>query len=327
MCNMAAIQGTEVPNIVVKWSGKEYVIDNFSNSDTVQHLKAIIAKKTNVLPERQKLLGLKYKGKPPTDDVKIGMLSLKQGMKIMMMGTAEENLETIIKPPDEVKSLKIDEDEDIEEEEVAFENREEYLAKIERRVASYQIKVLNEPREGKRLLVLDVDYTLFDHRSVAETGVDLMRPYLHEFLTSAYEHYDIVIWSATGMKWIEAKMQELGVSSNHNYKIMFMLDSNAMITVDSPTYGVIETKPLGVIWGKYSQYSSRNSIIIDDLRRNFLMNPRNGLKIRPFRKAHINRNTDQELLMLSKYLKKIAFIDDFGILSHQDWEKFLAEES
>ena len=63
MCNMAAIQGTEVPNIVVKWSGKEYVIDNFSNSDTVQHLKAIIAKKTNVLPERQKLLGLKYKGK------------------------------------------------------------------------------------------------------------------------------------------------------------------------------------------------------------------------------------------------------------------------
>ena len=60
---MAAIQGTEVPNIVVKWSGKEYVIDNFSNSDTVHHLKAIIAKKTNVLPERQKLLGLKYKGK------------------------------------------------------------------------------------------------------------------------------------------------------------------------------------------------------------------------------------------------------------------------
>lgn len=25
-------------------------------------------------------------------------------------------------------------------------------------------------REGKKLLVLDIDYTLFDHRSAAETG-------------------------------------------------------------------------------------------------------------------------------------------------------------
>lgn len=39
--------------------------------------------------------------------------------------------------------------------------REEYLAKIERRIKEYKICVLNEPREGKKLLVLDIDYTLF----------------------------------------------------------------------------------------------------------------------------------------------------------------------
>jgi ubiquitin-like domain-containing CTD phosphatase 1 len=49
------------------------------------------------------------------------------------------------------------------------------------------VKILNPSREGKKLLVLDIDYTLFDHRSVAETGYELMRPFLHEFLTAAYE--------------------------------------------------------------------------------------------------------------------------------------------
>lgn len=40
-------------------------------------------------------------------------------------------------------------------------SREEYLAKIERRVKDYKIEFMNEPRAGKKLLVLDIDYTLF----------------------------------------------------------------------------------------------------------------------------------------------------------------------
>lgn len=40
-------------------------------------------------------------------------------------------------------------------------SREENLAKIARRVKDYKVEELNPPREGKRLLVLDVDYTLF----------------------------------------------------------------------------------------------------------------------------------------------------------------------
>ena len=112
-----------------------------------------------------------------------------------------------------------------------------YLAKVARRVSEYTPERLCEPREGerrathtartshasratraprrrpatagKRLLVLDVDYTLFDHRSPAETPMELARPYLHEFLASAYLNYEIVIWSATSMKWARRDEAEM----------------------------------------------------------------------------------------------------------------------
>lgn len=48
--------------VTIKWSGKEYPIEHLSPSETVRSLKELIKDKTGVLPERQKLLGLKYKG-------------------------------------------------------------------------------------------------------------------------------------------------------------------------------------------------------------------------------------------------------------------------
>jgi len=83
-------------------------------------------------------------------------------------------------------------------------------------------------------------------------------------------------------------------------------------------------KPLGVIWGKYPQYSPKNTIMFDDIRRNFLMNPSNGLRIKPFRQAHLNRDSDKELLRLSQYLTLIASEEDFSALDHRHWDKYIA---
>lgn len=53
------------------------------------------------------------------------------------------------------------------------------------------------------------------------------------------------------------------------------------------------------------------------------MNPKSGLKIRPFRQAHLNRDRDRELLHLSTYLRDIAlYCDDFDQLNHKKWEKY-----
>ena len=49
-----------------------------------------------------------------------------------------------------------------------------------------------------------------------------------------------------------------------------------MITVHSEKYGLVQVKPLPVIWGSEifkNTYHAKNTIMIDDIRRNFLMNP------------------------------------------------------
>lgn len=308
--------------VVIKWSGCEYPIEELSPSDSVLDLKNLICKATGVLPHRQKLLGLKLKGsKPASDEALVKDLNVKPGAKIMMMGTKEEAIEEAVKPPEDLPEVVDDFDIGDEDDEVPVKDCAVFQEKIAKRVKDYVIKKCHPTRPGKKLLVLDIDYTIFDHRSVGETGRDLMRPYLHYFLEEAYADYDIAIWSATSMKWIEAKLQELNLEKNDKFKISFVLDSGAMITVDSPKYGVIEVKPLGVVWGQFDEFNETNTIMFDDMRRNFLMNPQNGLKIRPFRQAHLNRDTDNELLYLAAYLKHLAEFDDLSRFDHKAWEK------
>jgi ubiquitin-like domain-containing CTD phosphatase 1 len=271
------------------------------------------------LPKRQKLLYPKVGNKLSDDSLLLSQIPLKASLKMTMIGTTEDDI--IV---DQVTSQEVVDDFELGKDEVVdIEDKEVNKQKLKRRIDQYKIKLVNPCRKGKKLLVLDIDYTLFDHRSTAENPLQLMRPYLHEFLTAAYAEYDIIIWSATSMKWVELKMGELGVLNNPNYKITALLDHLAMITVQSDTRGIFDCKPLGLIWALLPElYNAQNSIMFDDLRRNFVMNPQNGLKIRPFRKAHVNRDTDEELVMLTQYLLAIAELDDLSSLDHSRWETF-----
>ncbi|XP_015878949.3 ubiquitin-like domain-containing CTD phosphatase [Ziziphus jujuba] len=305
--------------LTVKWSGKEYTV-RLCGDDSVGELKRRICQLTNVLPKRQKLLYPKLVASKLADDsVLLCQLPLKSSLKMTMIGTVED--EIIV---DQVESPEVVDDFEIgQDEALHIKDRAVNKLKLRRRIDQYKIELRNPCREGKKLLVLDIDYTLFDHRSTAENPLELMRPYLHEFLTAAYVEYDIMIWSATSMKWVELKMGQLGVLDNPNYKITALLDHLAMITVQSESRGIFDCKPLGLIWAQFPEfYSSKNTIMFDDLRRNFVMNPQNGLTIKPFKKAHSNRDGDHELVKLTRYLLSIAELEDLSELDHSSWSSF-----
>eukprot|EP00392_Amoebophrya_sp_AT5.2_P002318 g2323.t1 len=210
--------------------------------------------------------------------------------------------------------------------------------KIRKRVekAHEYIDVVNPPRPGKKLLMLDIDYTFFDHRSPAEHALQLRRPYLLEFLASVYRFYDIGIWSvgrcATSKQWIVLKLQQLEVSGHPLFKISVILDARAMIsTWSAKKQQNVKVKPLEVVY-RYAQlrgvsnYSPGNTIMFDDLSRNFLLNPQQGLKIRPFRNALVNGQADEELRKLERYLLLIKDCASFAGLNHRKWEKYLSGE-
>ena len=122
---------------------------------------------------------------------------------------------------------------------------------------------MNEPRPGKRLLVLDLDYSTLlicwyetiliilcshggheaaHHRiltagrvretwiaRVSRTVGQLSKAQIRRspgYFCRVYPHYDIVIWSQTHWRWLETKLVELGViGGTRNYKVVWAASS------------------------------------------------------------------------------------------------------
>ncbi|KAG5450850.1 Ubiquitin-like domain-containing CTD phosphatase 1 [Clonorchis sinensis] len=344
--------------IQIKFNGQPLVVDSLGPEHTLGDLKQALFKQTRVLAETQKLLGLRACNNAPVDDsTLLSQLVLKPSTKIMLIGSTQEAIEDVNRIAD--SPTDVVDDFEIRDEDIQLCDLPENLEKVVRRSKSYKPRKLCEPRLGKRLLVLDVDYTIFDHLTPAENARQLARPYLFEFLKRAYVHYDIAIWSATSMTWILAKLGQLGIipanaasilrnqttdvsvtsqtpapdtlqlsseSQQAPFRISLLLDATDMISVHFSSHGVKEVKPLAVIWKNHPQWGPHNTIMFDDVRRNFIMNPQSGLRIRPYRDAHVNRTKDRELRGLALYLELIAAREkDFTVLHHNRWEKYVSK--
>jgi ubiquitin-like domain-containing CTD phosphatase 1 len=294
-----------------------------------------------VAPANQRLLGLP---KPAAggggDEAELRGLPLKRPQKIMLMGPRDEEVASLRAAEAAAAAAGgdsvLNDLEDIPEADVGGGGGDDdicshplYQQRIAARVASYKPKMVHGFRgDGRGItLVLDIDYTLIDHRSVVEKPAHMARPFLIEFLAVAYRAgYDIVIWSATSMKWIDTKMGSLGVTSSPHFRIAAFLDHGAMVTVQHSKYGFVDVNPLGVLWGLFpGQCRRETTIMFDDLRRNFLLNPANGLRIEACRNLPATRGSDSELAALAQYLVALARLPSFEGLNHRKWRHYVAD--
>eukprot|EP01006_Ploeotia_vitrea_P034854 TRINITY_DN65807_c5_g1_i1.p1 TRINITY_DN65807_c5_g1~~TRINITY_DN65807_c5_g1_i1.p1 ORF type:complete len:384 (-),score=49.09 TRINITY_DN65807_c5_g1_i1:168-1319(-) len=315
--------------LICKYGGQCFPIPYTARS-TVLDVKTQIKAFTNVLPDRQKIVGL-TKGKLAPDDTQLCKLGLKKDQRFMMIGTPEDQI------PQKIIMPEFSEDDEGYQEDAendrAIAVHAQNIAKVQTKILKTEVILINPPRKGKRLLVLDIDYTIFDCKSTAETIHVLKRPYLDNFLTLAYKYYDLVFWSQTSWRWIEAKLTEMGILLSSNFKVTFVLDKTSMPTVeDCGNYKrkrdttqetkKYQIKPLQLIWDKFPDlYTNKNTIHVDDLSRNFLMNQENGLKISAYKNAPTSHASDRELLLLGTYLLTVKDCVDFRTLKLAKWRE------
>ncbi|KAF7295523.1 HAD subfamily IIID h [Mycena indigotica] len=332
------------------WAGKPFSL-SLAESDRVFDFKAALQNLTRVPPERQKILGLVKGNKTLADQERIGDLKLNK--KFTLIGTPEGDeikgatrhytfvafvpITIVQTHPAELENLPDivnDFDLDLARDPVAsaaYANDQRNQRKVKEATSALKVNIIHPLREKKKLLVLDIDYTILDTKPLTTGSLppaECARPRLHEFLEAIYPYYDICIWSQTSWIWLETKLVELEmVGAHRNYQISFVLDKTPMFTV----FSTRDNKPwqhsvkaLQIIWNHFPQFNASNTIHVDDLSRNFALNPGQGLKISAFKGAATPQATaDRELDKLARYMVHIANVDDFRTLHHENWKTVL----
>ena len=183
---------------------------------------------------------------------------------------------------------------------------------------------------------------------------------MDDFLQWTYKYYDLVgtmlrslqfgtvekkisdnfksVWSQTSWRWLEVKLTELGMLTHPGYKITFVLDKTSMFQIVSTNKSgkslTHYVKPLQIIWSKFPQWSSKNTVHLDDLKRNFALNMSSGLKCTGYyRKKRKKRNSaggvnDSELLGLGRFCELLATTDEvkdnFDDVDFDFWQDYVS---
>ena len=307
------------------------------SSSDVNDLKEKISLETGIPVSGVKLLNLKKRRAHASGDANSTLLYAFKIPKILkIMGTKKEDIEMGKSTGDNQLPEVLDDLAVFSG--AALDHDHDVQTKLMKSIVNTPIssQLMNKPREGKKLLVLDLDHTILDFKGAAQdpsvlNTVHVKRPHVETFLEEVYPHYDLVIWSQTHWRWLDIKLNELGLLlPTKPYKFLFVLDKTCMFRVRQSYLrkgkNVVKKKackPLQLIWTKFPQFSAKNTLHLDDLATNFCLNPSNGLKCTAYYRK--DADTDCELLLWARYLKILSNIADVTKVDHTLWKETLSQ--
>ncbi|KFH14560.1 HAD hydrolase, family IIID protein [Toxoplasma gondii MAS] len=233
----------EVLVVNVKWGGKLYDV-SLSLSDfeffSLSDFKERLQQQLSVPADKQKLLGFtNAQGTAAKDTDLLRSLRFKKERQMMLIGSTDAQLLAAAQAHAAALAQSDSTSDDFLASPSCAGASEDsvrtplHLERLEKAVDRTRVQLLHAPRKGKKLLVLDLDYTLFDCKSLAGSVEDLKRPFLDRFMEDAYEDYDLAVWSQTHWKWVEMKCTELGFLTSPKFHLCFVLDRSSMFTVCS----------------------------------------------------------------------------------------------
>lgn len=319
---MTELRARQNVTLVGKWGARAVEI-TLSPADwstiTFEDFRKLLESETDIPAEKMKILGVaNNEGKPPVSDLVKDLVFKKNDRSFMLIGTARGNF---LRDPGYF-------DDDPDSTPTTYDICVPFnsiVQKITVALETTDLRWINNADPRKKLLVLDLDYTLFDCQGTRDVRLPISeykRPFFDSFLKEAFESYNLCIWSQTSWTWVEAKVTELGMLNSQDYNLTFVLDQSSMFTIRTRKPGSDErshqVKALEVIWRLCPIFGPHNTLHVDDLARNFALNPRNGIKVRAFRRKY---KDDVDLRDLSIYLRRCANIPDLSQLDNGRWRE------
>lgn len=138
-----------------------------------------------------------------------------------------------------------------------------------------------------------------------------LRPYVNDFLKYVFDNFEVAIWSAASLDYIEEIIKILGYNLT-DFKFVYS-KNNCTITYDYNLMEYVLCKKLHKI---SKRYNLEQVLIIDDLAQTAKFNYGNLINI----KTYTTSNTDTELLKLISYLHTLKNKTNVRKIEKRNWD-------